>query len=146
MSSTRLAAHDSPFSVRSAPVNITEIGRVHVTLARDGHQTPELIRVEVHIDGPIIFVSFSEETERWPFRIQNDTDLDFEFCQTVSAHLFCPASHSRADPPFLHLRTGRSSLGWYQRLAEKVEDSAEADSSLVRQVHLGAAGRVWEEA
>lgn len=72
----------------SAPFSIADIGRVHVTLdrpARDGHRPHrELVRVEVIIEGPIIFVQFSKETEPWPFRIQNETDMELDFCQTVS--------------------------------------------------------------
>ena len=75
-------------SLRSAPFNINDIGRVHITLdrpAREGRKAHrELVRVEVNIEGPIIFIQFSKETEPWPFRIQNDTDFELDFCQTVS--------------------------------------------------------------
>lgn len=73
--------------IRSAPFNILDIGRVHVTLrkpAQEGHRSHrELIRVEVLINGPSIFIQLSKETDPWPFRIQNNTDAEIEFCQTV---------------------------------------------------------------
>jgi vacuolar protein sorting-associated protein 13A/C len=79
-------SHNSPLR-RSAPFNITEIGRVHVTLPRKkpatGQSKLQLVRVEVIIEGPSIFVHLSEETDPWPFKIQNETDEEFLFCQTV---------------------------------------------------------------
>lgn len=73
---------------RSAPFNIADIGRVHVTLNRTNGQKSqkELVRVEVVIEGPVIFIQFSKETEPWPFRIQNETDTEIAFCQSVSVH------------------------------------------------------------
>lgn len=74
-------------SLRSAPFNITEIGRVHVTLPRKnptpGQSKSQLVRIEIIIEGPALFVHLSEETDPWPFKIQNETDEDFQFGQTV---------------------------------------------------------------
>ena len=43
-----------------------------------------LMRAEVKIEGPTIFVFLNEATEGWPFTIENDSDYSFAFCQTVS--------------------------------------------------------------
>ncbi|CED84268.1 Vacuolar protein sorting-associated protein [Phaffia rhodozyma] len=70
----------------SAPFNISDIGSVHVTLnraAKDGQNSEqELVRIEVVIEGPAIFITFSKESEPWPFRIQNETSTEISFCQS----------------------------------------------------------------
>lgn len=43
------------------------------------------MRVETHIEGSSIFLYISRETDPWPIRIKNDTNMHFEFQQAVSA-------------------------------------------------------------
>lgn len=68
-------------SVRSAPINIEDIGSVYFRLGSSEHR--ELIRADVKIDGATIFVIFSPATEGYPFLIENGTDFEFKLWQRV---------------------------------------------------------------
>jgi hypothetical protein len=70
---------------RSPPIKIEDIGSVHLRLRYPGReQEPvQLIRGDVRIDGPTIFISFSSATEAWPFTIENDSDYTATVCQKV---------------------------------------------------------------
>lgn len=46
---------------------------------------PTLMRADVRMDGSSIFVFISDAPEGWPFTIENDSDYDFAFTQTVRA-------------------------------------------------------------
>jgi len=46
-----------------------------------------LIKVETHIEGSSIFLYISRETEPWPLKLRNDTNLKFTFQQAVSVPL-----------------------------------------------------------
>ena len=73
---------------RSAPFNIADIGHTNLTLQRQSTRGPKsyLMRVETHIQGSSIFLFISRETEPWPLRLKNDTNLTFTFQQVVSLH------------------------------------------------------------
>lgn len=70
---------------RSAPFNISDIGKSYVTLLRPGSRSGRqyLLQVETHITGSTIFIIVKRETESWPLRLRNDTDTVFSFQQTV---------------------------------------------------------------
>lgn len=44
-----------------------------------------LLRADIKIDGPTIFVYLDDATDGWPFKIENDSDFPFTFCQTVGS-------------------------------------------------------------
>ncbi|KAF7347835.1 hypothetical protein MVEN_01541000 [Mycena venus] len=71
----------------SPPINIEDIGSVHLRLRYPGReQEPvQLIRGDVKIDGPTIFISFSRATETWPFMIENDSDYTVAISQKDSS-------------------------------------------------------------
>ena len=71
---------------RSAPFNIADIGRTNLTLQRQTARGPKtyLMRVEVHIEGSSIFLYISRETDPWPLKLQNDTNMHLRFQQAVS--------------------------------------------------------------
>ncbi|KAH9898385.1 vacuolar protein sorting-associated protein 13 [Cubamyces lactineus] len=70
----------------SSPINVEDIGTVHFRLyAPEGSHHMWLMRAEVKIEGPTIFVFLNEATEGWPFTIENDSDYSFAFCQTDQA-------------------------------------------------------------
>ncbi|KAF7339474.1 hypothetical protein MSAN_02161700 [Mycena sanguinolenta] len=71
----------------SPPINIEHIGSVHLRLRYPGReQDPvELIRGDVKIDGPTIFISFSRATESWPFTIENHSDYTVAISQKDSS-------------------------------------------------------------
>ncbi|KAI0361599.1 vacuolar protein sorting-associated protein 13 [Trametes cingulata] len=67
----------------SAPINLEDIGTVHFRLyASEGSQHMRLMRADVKIEGPTIFIFLDEATEGWPFTIENDSDYSFSFSQT----------------------------------------------------------------
>lgn len=70
---------------RSPAINLEDIGTVHFRLptSENSHQV-HLMRADVKIDGPTIFVYLDEATEGWPFKIENDSDYSFSLSQTVS--------------------------------------------------------------
>ena len=72
--------------LRSAPFNIADIGRTHLVLERQSTRGSKiyLLRVETHIQGSSIFLYISRETEPWPLKVRNSTDLEFPFQQIVS--------------------------------------------------------------
>lgn len=74
---------DSPSSTRSAPINIAEVGHIHVTLP-SATGTRSLLKVDTRLEGSSIFLFVAEETGRWPLRIRNETNNTFSFQQTVS--------------------------------------------------------------
>ncbi|KAJ7254114.1 hypothetical protein B0H12DRAFT_1202424 [Mycena haematopus] len=71
----------------SPPINIEHIGSVHLRLRYPGReQEPiELIRADVKIDGPTIFISFSRSTDTWPFTIENHSDYTLAISQKDSS-------------------------------------------------------------
>ncbi|RPD62925.1 vacuolar protein sorting-associated protein 13 [Lentinus tigrinus ALCF2SS1-6] len=67
----------------SPAINLEDIGRVHFRLpTSESDQQVRLMRADVKIDGPTIFVYLDEATEGWPFKIENDSDYSFSFSQT----------------------------------------------------------------
>ncbi|RDX55846.1 vacuolar protein sorting-associated protein 13 [Lentinus brumalis] len=67
----------------SSAINLEDIGRVHFRLpTSENGQQVRLMRADVKIDGPTIFVFLDEATEGWPFKIENDSEYAFSFSQT----------------------------------------------------------------
>ena len=65
----------------SSPFNISNVGTVHVKMAKAG-QRQKLIRVEVILEAATIFLHLSIETKHWPFSMRNESDTEFMFYQT----------------------------------------------------------------
>lgn len=70
--------------LRSAPINATDVGRNHVTVPIAGGQEKLLLRVEIRLEGSSVFLILEEESTSWPLRVQNDSDTQVQFEQTVS--------------------------------------------------------------
>lgn len=66
----------------SAPFNIEDIGSVHLRLAKVG-QHQHLIKAEVLLEGPTIFISLSLETGPWPYMLRNESDYTVQFMQAT---------------------------------------------------------------
>ncbi|KAI0846527.1 vacuolar protein sorting-associated protein 13 [Daldinia vernicosa] len=64
----------------TAPINISDLGTVHVKIARAG-QRQRLMRVEVLMEDATIFLHLSMETKNWPFSMRNESDVEFTFYQ-----------------------------------------------------------------
>ena len=64
----------------SSPFNISNVGTVHVKLAKSG-QRQQLMRVEVIMEDATIFLHISIETKHWPFSMRNESDMEFMFHQ-----------------------------------------------------------------
>lgn len=70
-------------SARSNPINIENLGAVHLQLTPPSAQSPRLLRADVLIEGASIFVIISEEKRGWPLLLDNTSDYDVIFSQTV---------------------------------------------------------------
>lgn len=71
---------------RSAPINLEDIGTSYFRLrVSDSRPDVFLMRADVKLGGSTIFVVISQASEGWPFIIENESDHDFAFYQTVSA-------------------------------------------------------------
>ncbi|KAI0669883.1 vacuolar protein sorting-associated protein 13 [Trametes maxima] len=67
----------------SSPINLEDIGVVHFRLrGSEGGENTWLMRADVKIEGPTIFIFIGEANEGWPFTIENDSDHSFTFSQT----------------------------------------------------------------
>ncbi|KAF2089652.1 vacuolar protein sorting-associated protein 13 [Saccharata proteae CBS 121410] len=64
----------------SSPFDISNVGSVHVKLAKAG-QRQKLIRVEILMEQATIFLHLSVETKHWPFSMRNESDTEFLFWQ-----------------------------------------------------------------
>nr|XP_018267277.1 vacuolar protein sorting-associated protein vps13 [Kwoniella dejecticola CBS 10117]OBR89435.1 vacuolar protein sorting-associated protein vps13 [Kwoniella dejecticola CBS 10117] len=76
-------AFDEPNLKWSAPFNMSDIGRTHITLQRHtarGQKT-YLLRVDTHLEGSSVFIYLSRDTDQWPLRLRNDTGLALKFQQ-----------------------------------------------------------------
>lgn len=67
----------------SAPFNVNEIGRSNLRLTRQGRNGTKtyLARIETHMEGSSLFLYMQRETDPWPIRLRNDTELPFMFKQ-----------------------------------------------------------------
>ena len=65
----------------SSPFNISNVGTVHVKLAKAG-QRQKLIRIEIILEAATIFLHLSIEHNHWPFSMRNESDTEFMFYQT----------------------------------------------------------------
>lgn len=66
----------------TAPFNLEDIGNVHLRIARAGHQQ-HLIKAEVLLEGPTIFVVLEHEKGPWPFVLRNESDYTITFMQAI---------------------------------------------------------------
>lgn len=69
---------------RSAPINLEDIGSSYFRLQLSESRTDiRLMRADVKLGGSTIFVVISQAEEGWPFIMENDSNQDFTFYQTV---------------------------------------------------------------
>ncbi|PWZ02331.1 hypothetical protein BCV70DRAFT_172197 [Testicularia cyperi] len=66
----------------SAPFNIEDIGSVHLRMSKAGHHQ-HLIKAEVLLEGPTIFISLSLEKGPWPYMLRNESDYTVQFMQAT---------------------------------------------------------------
>ncbi|EPQ26496.1 uncharacterized protein PFL1_05818 [Pseudozyma flocculosa PF-1] len=64
----------------SAPFNIEDIGSVHLRMSKSG-QHQHLVRAEVLLEGPTIFITLSQEKGPWPYMLRNESDYTVQFMQ-----------------------------------------------------------------
>ncbi|TCD71537.1 hypothetical protein EIP91_008918 [Steccherinum ochraceum] len=71
----------------SAPINVEDIGTMHFRLKSAGEAGDvNLMRAEVKLGGATIFIVISDETQGWPFTIENESDFSFVMYQTDLDH------------------------------------------------------------
>ncbi|KIM85199.1 hypothetical protein PILCRDRAFT_817197 [Piloderma croceum F 1598] len=66
----------------SPPINIEDIGSVHLRMRARESDGVRLVRADVQIDGSTIFVAFCPADEGWPITIENDSDYTISIAQT----------------------------------------------------------------
>lgn len=71
---------------RSPPINIEDIGSVHLRMRARESDEIRLVRADIKIDGSTIFVTLCQAEEGWPFKIENDSDYSISMVQTVYNH------------------------------------------------------------
>ena len=64
----------------SSPFTISNVGTVHVKLAKAGERQ-QLVRVEIIMEDGSIFLHVSIENKHWPFSMRNESDLEYMFHQ-----------------------------------------------------------------
>ena len=64
----------------SSPFDIANTGSVHIKIAKSGERQ-KLIRIEIMMEGAMIFLNLSMETKHWPFSIRNESSQEFLFWQ-----------------------------------------------------------------
>ncbi|KAI4230658.1 MAG: hypothetical protein LQ349_006118, partial [Xanthoria aureola] len=90
----------------SSPFNISNVGTVHVKLAKAG-QRQTLVRVEVIMEAATIFLHLSVETKHWPYSMRNESDTEFMFYQ-VNPNLAEDEDDSSAWKPIRYRLPARS--------------------------------------
>ena len=65
----------------SSPFDISNVGTVHVKLAKQG-QRQQLIKVEIIMEDATLFLHLSIEKKHWPFSMRNESSAEFLFHQT----------------------------------------------------------------
>ena len=76
------------------------------------------MRVEAHIQGSSIWTYISRETEPWPLRIRNETELNLKYQQVVSI-LNC------LEVPLLTIQEGDGAKGRYKSYDLPAKDHSE---------------------
>ncbi|KAL1915167.1 uncharacterized protein VTP21DRAFT_7648 [Calcarisporiella thermophila] len=96
----------------SAPFNIQELGRAHIKLV-NGNRSSDLtlMRCEILLEEATVFIVFSKETEKWPFRIDNNSSTEVIFYQQdphASSETYSGVQISRAHLPQFSLSPNES--------------------------------------
>lgn len=64
----------------SSPFNISNVGTVHIKLAKQG-QRQQLIKIEIIMEDATLFLHLSIEKKHWPFSVRNESSTEFLFHQ-----------------------------------------------------------------
>ncbi|KAG6381178.1 vacuolar protein sorting-associated protein 13 [Boletus reticuloceps] len=74
---TPVSTHDG----RSSPVNIQDIGNVHLRVPRASEDNQvDIVTADIKVNGSTIFVTFLK-ADGWPFELENDSDHTVFVCQ-----------------------------------------------------------------
>lgn len=119
-------------AVWSPPINIEDIGSVHLRLRVPGESsTIRLVRADVKMGGATIFVSYSPAQDGWPFVVENDSDFDFTIAQVDAASMGVPPQ-ARNRPSYTVQRHSSLEYAWdYPAAREKKIQLRINDSSRV---------------
>ncbi|KAI0033184.1 hypothetical protein K488DRAFT_78064 [Vararia minispora EC-137] len=72
----------------SPPFSIVDIGSVYLRVKEPGQRgSVLLVRVDVKVDGAVIFITFNPAENDWPFTIENDSNHPITFWQAVDVAL-----------------------------------------------------------
>lgn len=90
------------FNVWSSPFKISTVGKIHVQLTKADHSL-DLIKVDILLQGATLFIIFAKEEGKWPFRIENLSETDVVFHQTVDSK-----SNTHREPNKYKLSPGKA--------------------------------------
>ncbi|KAJ3015263.1 hypothetical protein HKX48_004689 [Thoreauomyces humboldtii] len=80
----------------SNPFDVNQLGRVYIKMGRMSSPEQDLVRAEVLLQDATIFVIIAGRETRWPFKIENKTDIDLDIWQHGAKMRFkVPAGESR---------------------------------------------------
>lgn len=80
----------------TAPFNIEDVGSVHLRIAKAGHHQ-HLVKAEILLEGPTIFISLSYEKGPWPYMLRNESDYTITFMQAAERQSDDGRSSDAAD-------------------------------------------------
>jgi len=113
-----------------------DIGAIHVRLPSSEHLST-LVRVDIKIDTSTFFIYLQDAGDRWPFKIENESDYVVDLAQMVrlpdspdcpstklsqdSAHSETnPAGHRKANPSYTLVPKSAIDYAWdYPAAREK---------------------------
>ncbi|THH01814.1 hypothetical protein EW026_g979 [Hermanssonia centrifuga] len=96
----------------SAPINVEDIGSVHLRLKRTNDSSEvHLICADVKLAGSTIFIVISRAEESWPYAIENDSDYSFTFYQSDWDHPDT-ADSGRTVPTYRVANKSRTDYAW----------------------------------
>jgi vacuolar protein sorting-associated protein 13A/C len=60
------------------------MGSIYLKLSRIGSLTEDLLRIDISLEKATIFIAFSKEDGKWPFRIENNSPVNVTYFQKGS--------------------------------------------------------------
>ena len=66
----------------SAPFSLTDVGPVHLRM--NVNDDEHLVKADVYIEGPTIFIYLKRDLDPWPFKIENNSSTPIEIWQSTT--------------------------------------------------------------
>ncbi|ORX96417.1 hypothetical protein K493DRAFT_329607 [Basidiobolus meristosporus CBS 931.73] len=116
----------------SAPFNIEDVGKIFIKIRKPGIRR-DLVRVDIHLEGPTIFILFKKEEGKWPFRIENESGATILLYQPIMP--LRELSSPQPSPTLERTKQIRYKLGSGDTMAYSWDYPASKQKSLVLNVN-----------